>query len=263
MPIKRVPPVVGAGTGGVSASALLSSFGVCWYICTLATSISATAQQATLVLGEHPTGRHNVLLLYGAFAALAALVFCYIGLVPSASDFVFVTLHELIDEHARKAANAMIVLMAGFPLIETVKKYYSGILSRQKRTVWVTVGAIANVGGIFVSTILLINLQPTQQFAGADSIAWYPVAALYMGWCCDTLVVFIAARKGAEAAFHLEANSHDEAERETLCHVTRFSWPLALRELTMGVSRPMINLWVARDGDTGTEELAVLIVVCE
>jgi len=40
----------------------------------------------------------------------------------------------------------------------------------------------------------------------------------------------------------------------------QFSWPLALRELTMGLSRPLINLWVAR-GERGTEELAVLIIV--
>jgi len=40
----------------------------------------------------------------------------------------------------------------------------------------------------------------------------------------------------------------------------QFSWPLALRELTMGLSRPLINLWVAR-GEHGTEELAVLIIV--
>ncbi len=261
--IKGVPLLVGAGSSIVGASTMLASFGVCWYLCTLATSISATAQQATLVLGKHPTGRYNVLLLYGAFAGLAALAFCCIGLVPSVSTFVFVTLHNLDDQHARKAANAMIVLMAGFPLVETLKKYYSGILSRQKRTVWVTVGAIANVGGIFVSTTLLVLLQPRQQFVGADSIAWYPVAALYTGWSCDTLVVCVAARHGAKAASQPESKASDEADRESLCDVTRFSWPLALRELTMGISRPMINLWVARDGDTGTEELAVLIVVCE
>ena len=248
------------GGGGVSASAMLASFGVCWYICTLATAISATAQQATLVLGQHHSGRRNVLLLYGAFALLAALVFCCIGLVPSASTFVFVTLHDLTDERARKAANAMIVLMAGFPLLETMKKYFSGILSRQKRTVWVTVGAIANVGGIFVSTALLILYRPTQRFVGADSIAWYPVAGLYTGIFCDTFVVFMAARCGAEA---VSRQGRGDAKEETLYQVTCFSWPLALRELTMGISRPLINLWVARDGDTGTEELAVLIVVCE
>ena len=76
-------------------------------------------------------------------------------------------------------------------------------------------------------------LQPRQPFVGADSIAWYPVAALYTGWSCDTLVVFIAARNGVKAASPLEHKANDEADRETLCDVTRFSWPLALRELTI------------------------------
>ena len=247
------------------ASRTLASFGICWYICTLFTAICGTAQQATLVLGAAPTGRRNVVRLYGLFAAFAGLAFISIGLLPAVSNMVFVELHEVTDERTLVTAKAMIVLMAGFPLLEMVKKYYSGVLSRHKKTFWITVGALANVGGIFVSITILINLHPEQGILSADSAAWLPVAGLYTGGLCDTAVVFTAARRcSAAAATAAAASSKPPAvDNETLWRVVRFSWPLALRELTMGLSRPLINLWVARDGVTGTEELAVLIVVCE
>ena len=63
----------------------------------------------------------------------------------------------------------------------------------------------------------------------------------------------------ADASSPRAADS-SSAPTETLCSAVQFSWPLALRELTMGLSRPLINLWVAR-GEHGTEELAVLIIV--
>ena len=247
------------------ASRTLASFGICWYICTLFTAICGTAQQATLVLGAAPTGRRNVVRLYGLFAAFAGLAFISIGLLPAVSNMVFVELHEVTDERTLVTAKAMIVLMAGFPLLEMVKKYYSGVLSRHKKTFWITVGALANVGGIFVSITILINIHPEQGILSADSAAWLPVAGLYTGGLCDTAVVFTAARRcSAAAATAAAASSKPPAvDNETLWRVVRFSWPLALRELTMGLSRPLINLWVARDGVTGTEELAVLIVVCE
>ena len=101
------------------ASRTLASFGICWYICTLFTAICGTAQQATLVLGAAPTGRRNVVRLYGLFAAFAGLAFISIGLLPAVSNMVFVELHEVT-----MTAKAMIVLMARFPLLEMVKKYY-------------------------------------------------------------------------------------------------------------------------------------------
>lgn len=182
------------------ASRTLASFGICWYIITLATAICATAQQATLVLGAAPMGRRNVLRLYGCIAVLAGVAFMSIGLVPQLSTWVFVTLHGVTDERTLGTAKAMIVLMAGFPLLEMTKKYYAGVLSRHKKTVWVTAGALANVGGIFIATVLLTLARPEQGVLGADSTAWIPVAGLYTGGLCDTAVVFTAARRAAAAA---------------------------------------------------------------
>ena len=248
-----------ASAAAEDASRTLASFGICWYICTLATAICATTQQATLVLGAAPMGRRNVLRLYGCVAVLAGVAFMAIGLSSALSTWVFVTLHEVTDERTLNSAKAMIVLMAGFPLLETAKKYYAGVLARHKKTVWITAGALANVGGIFVATVLLTLARPSRGFLSADSTAWIPVAGLYAGGLVDTAVVLTAARHCSAAAAPKAAAGADE----TLWRVVRFSWPLALRELTMGLSRPLINLNVARDGITGTEELAVLIVVCE
>ena len=146
----------GARSGGAAAAAesVLAAFGICWYLATLATSVLATAQQAALVLGATPSGRRSVLRLYTLGATLSACAFVVVGRLPAAQRAVFVELHEVRDPRTLRTACAMLVLMAGFPFLEMAKRYNSGVLSAHKKTAWVTVGAMANVGGILVTVRL-------------------------------------------------------------------------------------------------------------
>lgn len=86
------------------------------------------------------------------------------------------------------------------------------------------------------------------------------MAALYVGEVADLGVIFFAARRSA-AASEPQTDVTPSVEVVTLYAVFRFAWPLALREMSTAISRPMINLWVVRSINNGTEELAVLIIV--
>ena len=151
----RAPGADGSeGGAAAAAESVLAAFGICWYLATLATSVLATAQQAALVLGATPSGRRSVLRLYTLGATLSACAFVVVGRLPAAQQAVFVELHEVSDPRTLRTACAMLVLMAGFPFLEMAKRYNSGVLSAHKKTAWVTVGAMANVGGILVTVRL-------------------------------------------------------------------------------------------------------------
>ena len=87
------------------------------------------------------------------------------------------------------------------------------------------------------------------------------MAALYVGEVADLGVIFFAARRSAAASEPTQTDITPNVEVVTLYAVFRFAWPLALREMSTAISRPMINLWVVRSINNGTQELAVLIIV--
>jgi hypothetical protein len=246
-----------------NAESTLAAFGICWYLCVLTTSVIGTVQQVALVLGRTPSSKRSILRLYACASACAAAGFIFVGLVGPASDIVFIKIHQLSGP-TLQAAQLMIVTMAGFPPLMMVKKFYYGILSAQKATGVISAAAMVNVFGVVVTVISLRLVQP----ANSSWSGWEPVLALYVGESLDLAIVATPAIRRLCCGDSTVASGPASPSVYSLTRadvnvsvwmVARFCWPLVLRETTMGLSRPMINLWVARGAD-GTEQLSVLVL---
>ena len=235
-----------------NAERVLAAFGICWYMCILVSGVVGTVQQVALVLGKTATGRRSVLTVYAGVCSFACSGFAFVGLYGPASRWVFEELHGLSGDTLH-TAQLMISALSVFPLVYGCKKYYSGILSANKTTFWISCGAMLNVGTVFGVVIALKLLRPTSW------VGWEPVLALYTSEVVDCSVVATAARRLQRqkskqyepvgiptATTGSGKSSNGGAAGSSVWGVVRFAWPLALRETTMGISRPFINLWVAR-----------------
>eukprot|EP01048_Picozoa_sp_COSAG05_P011932 COSAG05_NODE_1161_length_5664_cov_2.031626_1_plen_359_part_00 len=241
-------------------TATLAAFGVCWYICILVTHTIRTVQQVALVLGRTPSGKSAILRVYSCAAVGATVGFVVVGLFKPCSDLIFVRFHRLPGDTLR-TARLMIVAMAGFPPIVMLRAYYSGILSAQKTTGMISAGAMVNVFGVCFA---VLALKLTQQ-EGSSWVGWEPVVSLYVGELLDLATVSFAARRQHRRGSSSRGLGYNPpplgAEKISVYSVLRFAWPLVLREAAMGISRPMINLWVARGSTAGAQQLSVLVVV--
>jgi hypothetical protein len=204
-------------------TATLAAFGVCWYLCVLTTHTIRTVQQVALVLGRSSSGRSSITRVYACAAVCAACAFVAVGALGGCSDLIFGRIHRLSGETLR-TARLMIAGMAGFPPIVAVRAYYSGVLSAQKATTMISVGAMLNVVGVCATVGLLKLAQPT----GASWVGWEPVLALYVGELLDLATVVAAARHRHRRRRHKRQQPRLGAEQlqqeeVSVCHVLRFA----------------------------------------
>ena len=212
------------------------------------------------------------------FLILVCLAFTPVGL------WVIDELHA-VDPVLGGTVRRALGLLLPIPLIVGIKRFLSGLLLRIRRTDLVSYAMMAGISMSVVSVFLFLP-TPTVQ---ADPIL-LPVAATYFGVLTELVVIIYGYRRfvrrtlrtggsddrvraagqdsaGKDAAGQNAAGQDTSGEpvsrRQyplTTGYVLRFYWPLAVTIGIQALSRPIINLFVARGAD-GTESLAVLTIV--
>ena len=229
------------------ATQTLASYGLAWGIVSLMASPLNQVKQLGLVLVEDrpsyiQVGRYVAIMGVSLTAVLLA-----IALTPAGS-WVVETLHGVTLELGT-VVRAAILWLAPFPLIRGGTLFYSGLLLRSRRADMVSLATLANIAAGVTS---VFGLLPSDLVRRTPILL--PVLVIYSGAVAEFAVVLWSHRR-------LQTIKRGALGKQ-LSHgqITRFFWPLALITVFQGFSRPLINLFIAREAG-GAESLAVLTVV--
>ena len=253
--------------GGIArvprATETLAAYGIAWGLASFLSGTVSQTRQMSMVLVRDRATFHTVLRCvvgFGGvhFALLACLAFTPVGL------WIIDELHAVEPSLGNVVRRALGYLLP-FPLIVGITRFLSGLLLRVRRTDIVSYAMMTGMGVSVVSVFVFLP-TPTVQ---ADPIL-LPVIATYFGILTELAVIIYGYRRfvrrtlrrsGAEEGGHVGGESADRSHTPlTAAYVLRFFWPLAVTSGVQAVSRPIINLFVARGAD-GTESLAVLTIV--
>jgi hypothetical protein len=229
------------------AAETLAAFGLAWGLVDLLASPLWQARQLGLVLVDgQPAFRtaRRFVLLSGLFLAgiVASLALTPLG------KWAIEDLHSVAGPLAATARTALLWLIP-VPLLQGLALFYSGLLIRAHRTPLVSYAMFANLGASILAVLLVL---PTG-FVQAQPIS-LPVLATYAGVLSELAVVLWGCHR------HTARLMTGPGPAISLGYVAQFFWPLALMMATQGLSRPLINLFVAREPG-GAISLAVLTVV--
>ncbi|MCC7262189.1 MAG: hypothetical protein IT369_06670 [Candidatus Latescibacteria bacterium] len=229
------------------ATQVLAAYGVAWGLADFLASPLSQINQLSLVLAaSHPARRRvqGFALLGGGCLAvvLAALAFTSLG------DWVIYRGHGLSPEVGASVRRALFWLVP-IPICEGFNRSLAGLLMRARRTQVVSYATLASIGASIGAVFALVpSPWVREEPMCLPLLVAYTGIGVYMG------VMFWGYRRWVAPALP------PQGEAPTRQYLLRFFWPLALVMAIQGLSRPLINFYVAR-GPDGQESLAVLAVV--
>ncbi|MDB4699021.1 hypothetical protein OAF45_02650, partial [Candidatus Latescibacteria bacterium] len=229
------------------ATETLAAFGLAYGIASLLSGILTQARQLSLVLVEHDQGYRTVF----RFAILAGLalsgVLALCALTPL-GDWLIGDLHGVEPSLTDVVLLAFLWLIP-YPFLRGMTRIYIGTLLRIRRSEIPAYGTTAGIGLSILTVFLLLPID----FVQRDPIL-LPVLATYAGVVTELAVVVWGHWR------HVRFPAQNDAPALEMSYVLRFFWPLALIMAVQSGTRPLINIFVAREAD-GTEALAVLTIV--
>ena len=255
----------------------LAAYGIAWGLTSFLTGTVSQTRQMSMVLVRDRATFHTVFRCVAGFGGVHFLILSCLAFTP-VGLWVIDELHA-VDPVLGGTVRRALGLLLPIPMIVGITRFLSGLLLRVRRTDIVSYAMMAGISMSVVSVFLFLT-TPTVQ---ADPIL-LPVAATYFGVLTELAVIIWGYRRfvrrslrrggstegeqaaGQDAAGELTgqgAGSEPVTRRQhplTAAYVLRFYWPLAVTIGIQALSRPIINLFVARGAD-GTESLAVLTIV--
>ena len=191
--------------------------------------------------------RFVVLLGVALMAGLASLTLTPLG------GLVIERLYAVDAELGAVVRTALFWLIP-FPLLRGLVLFHAGLLLRVRHTERVSYATLSNLGISILSVFGLVMLPWIQQHP-----IFLPILVTYIGTTTELASSSPAWRSTATRPLRTSP-ARVRAAGSTLFGVVRFFWPLALIMLIQEVSRPVINLFVAR-GPDATNALAILAVL--
>ena len=246
------------------ATETLAAYGLAWAVVLFLTSPLGQAKELGLVLVNSPESWRKVqrfvlvlgLVLVCGLAALTA---------GPISHAVIEELHG-VDGQLAAVVRLALLLFVPYPLLRGMTLFYTGILVRVRKTALVGYAMIANLVISIVTIVVLLPITAIRQRP-----IMLPVMAIYAGAIVQFLITIWGAYRYRQPLYDLDTADRPstpgpEASVDTLIveptfgYIMRFFWPLALIMVIQELSRPLINLFVAR-GPNPTEALAILAVL--
>lgn len=246
----------------------LAAYGIAWGLTSFLTGTVSQTRQMSMVLVRDRATFHTVFRCVAGFGGVHFLILACLAFTP-VGLWVIDELHA-VDPVLGGTVRSALGLLLPIPLIVGITRFLSGLLLRIRRTDLVSYAMMAGISMSVVSVFLFLP-TPTVQ---ADPIL-LPVAATYLGVLTELAVIIYGYRRfvrrslrrggsaEGEGVAGQDATGEPVTRRRhplTAAYVLRFYWPLAVTIGIQALSRPIINLFVAR-GTDGTESLAVLTIV--
>ena len=233
------------------ATTTLAAYGLGWGLVLFLTAPVAQSKELGLALvGDRATfvavRRFVATLACALMAGLAALTLTPLG------DLVIEELHG-IDHELGLVVRTALVWLIPYPLLKGMALFHAGLLLRVRRTALVSYAMLGNLGVSIAAVFVLVTLpwvheQPIR----------LPVLVTYLGIGTELAIILWGVRHYVRP--WLPHTNPQGAAVPSQWEIVRFFWPLALIMLIQEMSRPVINLFVARGPDP-TNALALLAVL--
>jgi progressive ankylosis protein len=238
-------------TGGMArvprATETLAGFGLAWGLMSFLTSSLWQLRQVGLVMVDSRRALGRVYRFVACFSLLLAALMAGMALTPMGT-WVIEDLHQ-VDRSLGAVVGHALLWLTPLPLLGGLTHLLAGVLMRVHRTEIVSAAALGSILTSILSVFLLLPLEVIQ-----EQPIRLPVAVTYLGATVELVILLIGYARCARPALAPSGSLPRFAQ------LLGFFWPLALIMAVQGLSRPLINLFVARaSGDT--QALAVLTVV--
>ena len=246
----------------------LAAYGIAWGLTSFLTGTVSQTRQMSMVLVRDRATFHTVFRCVAGFGGAHFLILVSLAFTP-VGLWVIDELHA-VDPILGGTVRRALGYLLPIPLIVGITRFLSGLLLRARRT---DIVSYAMMAGISMSVLSVFLFLPTPAVQ-TDPIL-LPVVATYFGVLTELAVIIYGYRRFVRRSLHRggaaegEQAAGQDAGGEpvtrkpfplTAAYVLRFYWPLAITIGIQALSRPIINLFVAR-GTDGTESLAVLTIV--
>lgn len=232
------------------ATETLAAFGLAYGLVLFLASPLAQARQMSLVLVDNrPSFRKSTVFVVGMSFLL--MIFQASLVVTPLGDWIIDDLHR-IEPTLSQWVRTVLLWMAPVPLLRNAALFLTGLLIRARRTEVISYATVGSITCGIAAVFLLLPLAVIR----AQPI-WLPILATY----AMTVVEFAIIYWGFRRYIVLTDQSDLTAPRPPLTYryLLQFFWPLALVMFVQELSRPLINLFIAR-GPDGTVALAVLSI---
>ncbi len=236
------------------ATQTLAAYGLAWGLVLLLTSPVGQTKELGLVLVNSPQSLAKIrafvlLLALTMVAGMASLTFTPLG-------YLLIERLHGIDAELGAVVRVALLWLIPYPLLRGMALFHAGLLLRVRHTELVSYATLSNLG---VSIVAVLALLHTSLIRAQPILL--PVLAIYAGLSVEVIIVVWGAYRHRRQLYR-DGERTPDAGPATLSfgYIAAFFWPLALIMLIQELSRPLINLFVARGPDP-TSALATLAVV--
>lgn len=276
----------------------LAAYGIAWGLTSFLTGTVSQTRQMSMVLVRDRATFHTVFRCVGGFGAVHFLILACLAFTP-VGLWVIDELHA-VDPALGGTVRRALGFLLPIPLIVGITRFLSGLLLRVRRTDIVSYAMMAGISMSVVSVFLFLPTPTVQADPILLPVVatWFGVltelAVIIYGYrrfarrLLHRGVSTEGKKAGGQDASMAPAGRDPAGGQEpaggqdtasettgkdvavepatrrpdtlTAAYVLRFYWPLAVTIGIQALSRPIINLFVAR-GTDGTESLAVLTIV--
>ena len=234
-----------------AATTTLAAYGLAWGLILFLTAPLAQAKELGLALVNDGAAfrvvrRFVVLLGVALMAGLASLTLTPLG------GLAIEKLHA-IDAELGAVVRIALFWLIPYPLLRGYVLFHAGVLLRVRHTERVSYATLSNLGVSILAVFGLVLVPWIQR-----QPILLPILVTYIGTVTELAVLLTGVAQHGGPITHKPRPA--SAPPVTLVGVVRFFWPLALIMIVQEVSRPVINLFVAR-GPDATNALAILAVL--
>ena len=230
------------------ATQTLAAYGLAWGLYGFFYGSLSQMRQVGLVLAKNHSARRKIQLFVLVGGSLLGGLLLVLAKTPL-GVWVVDDLHSVEAELGVVVREALFCLFP-VPILDGLIRFYSGLLLMVRRT---EVLSYATAASILTSIAAVFFLLPLA-FIQARPIL-LPILVTYIGILVNLGIIMWGYRRYVRS--HMEEGGEDSLR---FSYIFDFFWPLALVMAIQGLSRPLINLFVAR-GPNGAESIAVLAVV--
>lgn len=275
----------------------LAAYGIAWGLASFLSGTVSQTRQMSMVLVRDRASFHTVFRCVAGFGGVHFLILVCLAFTP-VGLWVIDELHA-VDPVLGGTVRRALGLLLPIPLIVGITRFLSGLLLRIRRTDLVSYAMMAGISMSVVSVFLFLPTPTVQAdpillpVAATYFGVLTELAVIIYGYRRFVRRTFMRSSGETESG-EIESGETRSGETEsgstvgeraagqdggqdggqdavgepvtrrqrplTATYVLRFYWPLAVTIGIQALSRPIINLFVARGAD-GTESLAVLTIV--
>lgn len=234
------------------ATETLAAFGLAYALVLALASPLGQSRQMSLVLVDSRASLGKSLRFILVTSLVMTALQLSIALTPLGA-WVIEGLHQ-VDGEMGDRVRLVLLCLAPLPLLRSLSLFLSGLLTRARRTDLISYATLGSVGLGMATVLGLLPVAAIQQ-----QPIWLPILAMYASTVAELGVMLWGAVRYVGPT--MPANTAQGRGFDlTYGYIFAFVWPLALLFFVQEFSRPLINLFLAREVN-GEQALAVITVV--